>query len=105
MTRDELHPVEVLLLLGLLLIEALLAVVRLLLLAPPRQREQPCSLPTPEPPAAAPSPALPVTPAPCLADVAQSLLEIPAVRLRELTGCRRRLAKQRMVEAWLAMPI
>lgn len=112
MERSELHPVEVLLLLGLLTVEALLAVLRTLvvpvlalLLVLRRSPESHFWRVAPEPPAAPPTPALPATPAPCLADVAESLLALPARELMVMAGTRRRLPKRELTALICAMPI
>lgn len=58
--------------------------------------------PAPEP---APVAAQPMLPPVSLATIAEGLLELPAAELRQITGCRRKVAKQRMVDTWLAMPV
>lgn len=64
--------------------------------------------PAPMPPAApqpAPVAAQPVLAPVSLAAIADELLSLSAAQLRSVTGCRRKVAKKAMVEAWLAMPI
>lgn len=109
----ELHPCEVLLLAGLALADALLTVLRLLVLPTlalllvlvmPRRRAARRTF-AEEAPAAPPAPARPVTPAPCLADLAADLLALPAAQLRELAGTRRRLPKRELAALICAMPL
>lgn len=107
--KTELHPVEAAILCAVALAWAVAVVIRSLLIpclavliALVRHR------PAPTPPAAlqpAPVAAQPVLPPVSLAAIADDLLSLSAAQLRSVTGCRRKVAKKVMVEAWLAMPI
>lgn len=107
--KTELHPVEVVILCAVALAWAAAVILRTLLI--------PClavllSLvrhrPAPMPPAApqpAPAAAQPVLPPVTLAAIAEELQALPGAHLRAITGCRRKVAKRAIVEAWLALPI
>ena len=107
--KTELHPVEVVILCAVALLWAAVTIARSLLI--------PCLAvlltlvrhrPAPTPPAApqpAPVAAQPVLAPVTLAAIADDLLSLSAAQLRSVTGCRRKVAKKAMVEAWLAMPI
>lgn len=102
MTKD-LHPIEAAIVAVMALAWAIGTIVRLLLVpavavvlvlagwrpASPEARPEPAAAPE----------------APTLAGLAAELQVLPAVQLRQITGCRRRIAKRVMVEAWLAMPV
>lgn len=79
-----------------------LLAVAVVLLTP---RRRPAPEPAPIAPEPAPVAAQPVLPAMTLASLAAELQALPAAELRQITGTRRKVAKVRMVEAWLAMPV
>lgn len=103
--KTDLHPVEVVILCAVAVLWAAATITRCLLI--------PClalvaalvsrrPAPSPQP---APVVAQPVLTPVSLATIAEELQSLPGARLRAITGCRRKVAKRAMVDAWLAMPI
>lgn len=108
MTRNELHPVEVVILCAVALAWAIATITRTLLIALAVLIALVRHRPAPTPPAApqpAPVAAQPVLPAVTLAAIAEELQALPGAHLRAITGNRRKVAKRVMVEQWLALPI
>jgi hypothetical protein len=112
----DLHPVEVVILCAVALAWAVATIARTLLLPvlalvlvllTPRRYEDAssCRPAGAAPPQPAPEPAQPVLPPVTLATIAEELQALPAAHLRSITGCRRKVAKRAMVDAWLAMPV
>jgi hypothetical protein len=107
--KTELHPVEVVILCAVALAWAVVTIARTLLVPLLAMlitlvRHRPA--PAPEAPLQpTPEPAQPVLPPVTLAAIAEELQALPAAHLRSITGCRRKVAKRVMLDAWLAMPI
>jgi hypothetical protein len=105
----DLHPIEAAVLAAMALAWACVTVLRLLLVPLLAMlitlvRHRPA--PAPEAPLQpTPEPAQPVLPPVSLATIAEELQALPAAHLRSITGCRRKVAKRVMLDAWLAMPI
>lgn len=93
------HPIELALVLGLAVLEAVrvlvVAFVALVLVLAAAWRHRP----TPTPPAACSAGAA------SLAAIAAELRQLPAARLRELAGTRRRCSKDRLIAELLALPV
>lgn len=107
--KTELHPVEGLILCAVALVWAVATITRALLipclavlLTLVRHRPAAALQTPPQPAPVAAQPALPPV---SLSSIAEELQALPSTHLRAVTGCRRKVAKARMVEQWLAMPI
>lgn len=106
--KTDLHPVEVVILCAVAVLWAAATITRCLLipclaLVAALVSRRPAPSPQPAPVVAQPS-LTPVSLA-TLATIAEELQSLPGARLRAITGCRRKVAKRAMVDAWLAMPI
>ena len=112
MNTKNTSTVDVLLIAAMLTADALVAIVRLVVvplialavvLLTPRRR--PAPQPAPIAPAVPAVPAEPVLAPVSLGSLAAELLELPAVELRRLAGTRRRLPKAQLIQQICAMPL
>lgn len=100
------HPIELVLVVGLVLLEVAaalaVALVALVLTVSACSRQRATSAPLRVAPPAPPARAALAAP---LAAIADHLRRLPAARLREISGTRRRCSKDRLIADLLALPI
>lgn len=99
------HPIELALVIGLAVLDAVrvlvVAAVALVIVLAERRRHRPGV----SAPASAAPPAAFSAGAASLAAIADELRQLPAVRLRELAGTKRRCSKDRLIAELLALPV
>lgn len=99
------HPIELALVIGLAVLDAVrvlvVAAVALVIVLAERRHHRPAV----SAPASAAPPAAFSAGAASLAAIADELRQLPAVRLRELAGTKRRCSKDRLIAELLALPV